>query len=124
MEWNGGTMETMGPREVWKQIVEYDDRPVQSVRMVGSRRVEVWYLGDMAPHTLELREASGGTGANAVRQAKPEAQPADETDHADEQSKVLQQKTVKELRQMAREVGISYSGLRKADLIQALVGEG
>jgi hypothetical protein len=98
-------------KKILKQLIEMGvDRPIQSYRMVGNRRIEVHLLGDDLPTIFDLSGTTGG----AV--AEPTAQPGAGRGQAVEWSDL----TVKELQRIARKNGIKYGGLRKAELVKVI----
>jgi hypothetical protein len=62
--------------------------------------------------------------AEVIRgKATPKKQPADRTASDQAVTDALESKTVAQLQEMARDMDISYAGLRKAELIKELKGE-
>ena len=76
----------MENKEIIEKLKLIDDRPIQSYRMVGNRRIEVYFLGDIDPNIFDLSE--------------PTNQEADKSDHID--VKLLSEMKVKELTVIAK----------------------
>lgn len=97
-------MEKKKIEEIISKLKRIDDRPIQQIRIVGNRRVEVYFLGDIEPGIYDLSE--------------PTNQAADKSDHID--VKLLSDLKVAELKKVAKEYGLNPSGLRKAELVEAI----
>jgi hypothetical protein len=90
--------------------------------MIGNRRIEVHCLGDYEPQVYDLGGATGGALG-----AEPEEQPGTKGDQAVERSQytkaALEKKTAKELREIASVFINKTGGMKKAELIEAILGE-
>ena len=132
-------------REILNKLIEMGvNRPIAAYRMIGNRRIEVHCLGDYEPQVYDLGGATGGALG-----AEPEEQPGTGGDQAVERANSpaplreccaklalanvgddtsfalsqLEAMTVKQLREIALELGKKIKGMKKAELIEAILGE-
>lgn len=91
-------------KELLDQLIALGiNRPIVAHRMIGNRRIEVHCLGDYEPTIYDL----GG------EEEEKKAAPAEGFDP-------LEKKTIKQLRELATEMKIKVTGLRKAAIIEKI----